>query len=126
MEDTLKISKTALAGPLAVALAIPAFAVGQSTGPNDNAKPPATAYGVTCDRLPASRSNDGDPQPGTPFSRCVSAHREGVNGKRSDLEAARLACRQAFSPSKEGRKYAECVSSTRELILGLRGLKAQA
>jgi hypothetical protein len=122
----LKISKTALAGPLAVALAIPAFAVGQSTGPNENAKPPATAYGVTCHRLGASKSNENDPQAGTPFSRCVAAHRDGVNGKRTDLEAARAACRQAFPPSKDGRKYGECVSSTRELILGLRGLKAQS
>ena len=123
----MKISKTALAGPLAVALAIPAFAVGQSgQTPNENAKPPATAYGVTCQRLGASKSNESDPQPGTEFSRCVSQHRQGVNGQKSALEAARAACRQAFSPSKEGRKYGECVSSTRELILGLRGLKAQA
>ena len=62
---------------------------------------------------------------GTPFSRCVSAHREGVSGKQPDREAARAVCRQAFSPSQEGRKFGECVASTRNLILGLRGLRSQ-
>jgi hypothetical protein len=124
----MKISRTALAGPLAVALAIPAFALGQpeTIPPSENAKPPATAYGVMCDRLGTPRSNENDPQPGTPFSRCVSAHRKGVGGQQSDREAARAACREAFSPSKEGRKFGECVASTRNLILGLRGLKAQS
>jgi len=122
----MKISKTALAGPLAaVALAIPAFATAQG-GPDDHPQPPAKAYGMICQRQHASQSNESDPQPGTPFSRCVSAHRQGVNGQKTALEAARAACRESFPPSAAGRKYGQCVSSTRELILGLRGLKAQA
>ena len=123
----MKISKTALAGPLAVALAIPAFTVGQSgQTANENAKPPATAYGVVCQREGYSKSNEGDSEPGTPFSRCVVAHRQGVNGQRSARAAARAACRGLYSPTTEGRKFGECVASTRDLILGLRGIKAQA
>ncbi len=123
----MNFSRTAVAGPLAVALAIPAFALGQpeTPPPNGNAQPPATAYGVICQRLGASKSNENDPQPGTPFSRCVSVHREGVSGKQPDREAARAACRQAFSPSEEGKKLGDCVASTRNLILGLRGLRSQ-
>ena len=122
----MRIPKTAVAGPLAVALAIPAFAAGQSgQTPNEHAKPPATAYGVICQRGGWSQSNANDPKPGTPFSRCVSQHRQGVNEQKSALEAARAACRDRFSPSSDGRRYGECVASTRELILGLRGIKAQ-
>ena len=121
----MKISKTALAGPLAVALAIPAFAVAQGGPSDDHPQPPAKAYGVICQRQHASQSNENDPQPGTPFSRCVSAHREGVNGQKTALEAARAACRQSFNPKTQGAKFGACVSSTHDLILGLRGLKAQ-
>ena len=121
----MKISKTALAAPLAVALAIPAFAVGQS-GPSEEAKPAGTAYGVMCQRAPlsASKSNENDPQPGTPFSRCVSQHRQGTNGNKTAAAAAREACRQ--NPALKGEAFGQCVASTRNLILGLRGLKAQS
>ena len=120
----MRISRTALTAPLAVALAIPAFAVGAS-GPSEEAKPPATAYGVMCQRPPlsASKSNENDPQRGTPFSRCVSQHRQGTNGGKDAAAAARDACRQ--NPNLRGRAFGKCVSDTRLLILGLRGIKAQ-
>ena len=116
----MKISKSALAGPLAVALAIPAFAIGQS-GPSDEAKPAGAAYGVTCQREGASKSNENDPQPGTEFSRCVAEHRKGTNGEKSAESAARTTCRETHP----GSDFGKCVASTRTLVLGLRGLKAQ-
>ena len=120
----MKISKTALAGPLAVALAIPAFAVGQS-GPNENAEPPATAYGVMCQRPPYNAEKD-KPSPtgnGTEFSACVRSLREGTNGQRSAEGAARRACAQ--NPNLTGTSLARCVASSKALVLGLRGIKAQ-
>jgi len=117
----VKVSKTALAGPLAVALAIPAFAIGQSESPpDDNAKPPATAYGVICQREGASKI-DNDEKPGTEFSRCVAAHRKGVNAQTTADNAARVTCRDTHP----GGDFGKCVASTRTLVLGLRGLNAQ-
>lgn len=115
----MKISRTALAAPLAVALAIPAFAIGQS-GPSDEAKPAGAAYGVMCQREGASKT-DNDTKPGTEFSRCVSEHRKGTNGQKSADSAARTTCRETHP----GADFGKCVASTRTLILGLRGLKAQ-
>jgi hypothetical protein len=77
----MKISRTAVAGPLAVALAIPAFAVGQSA-PSEEAQPPSTAYGVVCQRQGASKV-DNDTQPGTEFSRCVSSTARASTGRRA-------------------------------------------
>ncbi len=117
-----------LAGPLAVGLTIPAFALGQpeTPPPIENAQPPATAYGVICQRPARQQEQRGRPQSGTPFSRCRL--RTPGRGRRSavDREAARAACRHAFSPSQEGREFGECVASTRNLVLKLRGLKAQS
>jgi hypothetical protein len=121
----VRISRTALAGPLAVALAIPAFAIGQAGPPNRDAQPPGHAYGVICDRQGASKTNENHPDPGTPFSRCVSEHRNGVNGQKSARAAARAACRESHPPTEGGNEFGQCVASTRELILGLRGLKAR-
>lgn len=115
----MNISRTAVAGPLAVALAIPAFAVGQSA-PSEEAQPPATAYGVVCQRQGASKV-DSDTQPGTEFSRCVSEHRKSVNGQKTPGSAARVTCGETHP----GPNFGKCVASTHNLILGLRGLKAQ-
>lgn len=126
-EDTLKISKTALAGPLAVALAIPAFAIGQGTPPaSDNAKPPATAYGVMCERAPhkAGHSEQSPTRPDrTQFSECVRAFAQGTNGQSTPQGAAKRAC--AENPALTGTALARCVASSEALVKGLRGLKAQ-
>ncbi len=116
----MKISRTALAAPLAVALAIPAFAIGQSA-PSDEAKPPSAAYGVNCQRQGASKADDGPAKPGTEFSRCVAAHRRGVDGQTTADNAARVTC----GDTHPGPGFGKCVAETRTLILGLRGLKAQ-
>lgn len=116
----MKISRTTLAAPLAVALAIPAFAIGQSS-PSDEAQPAGAAFGVICQRQGASKSNMNDPKPGTEFSRCVSEHRMGTNGQKSADTAARTTCRDTHP----GRAFGQCVASTRTLVRGLQGLKAQ-
>lgn len=114
----MNISKTAIAGPLAVALAIPAFAVAQNGPPDDTPpQPPAKAYGVICQRAGHT--------PGSPeFRTCVQEHKQGVNGQKSAAAAARALCRQGDDPPRSP-EFGKCVSSTRTLILGLRGLKAQ-
>jgi hypothetical protein len=119
----LKISKTTIAAPLAVALAIPAFAVGQGA-PNEEAQPPSTAYGVICQRAPyeASKTEKASTGSGTEFSACVRALREGTNGQRSSEGAAKRACTEG---DLTGRPLARCVASTEALVHGLRGLKAQ-
>ena len=121
----MKISKTALTGALAVALAIPAFAIGQS-GPNENAKPAGQAYGVICQRPPhnASKTEQSPTGNGTEFSACVRALREGTNGQRSAQGAAKRACTQ--NDELKGTALARCVASTQALVQGLRGLKAQS
>jgi hypothetical protein len=115
----VRIPKTALAAPLAVALAIPAFAIGQ---PDENAQPSGNAYGVICQRAPNVT------KPGTPaFKACIAQHRQGVNGQKSARAAALATCRISFEPDERNTEgFRNCVASTRTLILGLRGLKAQS
>ena len=96
--------KTALAVGTLTLLAAPAFAVGPGTGlehrpdglphsgtdnPGTDNRPATTppaskrALGRVCADQGASRSNEGDPDAGTPFSRCV----------RSLARAIRSACK---------------------------------
>jgi hypothetical protein len=116
----VKISRSALAAPLAVALAIPAFAIGQAdpTTPNENAKPAGAAYGVMCQR-------EGFKPGSADFRTCMAEHRKGVSGQKSAAEAAREICKRSDPPAEDPNAFGKCVSSTRTLILGLRGLKAQ-
>jgi hypothetical protein len=116
--SSVTISKTAIAGPLAVALAIPAFAVAQNGPPDDTPpQPPAKAYGVICKR-------DGLTPGSTQFRACVHEHKQGVNGQKSAAAAARAICRLGDAPPRSP-EFGKCVTSTQTLILGLRGLKAQ-
>jgi hypothetical protein len=120
----VRIPKTALAAPLAVGLAIPAFAIGQpgdTPVENPPPQPPAKAYGVICQRAPNNH------EPGTQaFKTCVAQHRQGVNGQKSARAAALAACRNSFPPAERNSEdFRDCVAETRTLIVGLRGLKAQ-
>ena len=72
-------------------------------GPSTHSSPSNRAIGVACAKLDASKSNENDPQAGTPFSRCV----------RELAKAIRTAC-QGKSKSNEndpapGTEYSRCV-----------------
>jgi hypothetical protein len=57
----------------------------------------------------------------------VTKHRQGVSGQKTAHRAALEACREKFpSAERNSREFSKCVSSTRTLIQGLRGLKAQS
>ncbi len=72
-------------------------------GPSTHSSPSNRAIGLACAKLDASKSNENDPQAGTPFSRCV----------RGLAQAIRTAC-QGKSKSNEndlapGTEYSRCV-----------------
>jgi hypothetical protein len=104
-----------LVGVLAV-LATPALA-SRGHGRVSSPSPPSSrALGVVCAQQNASRSNADDPEPGTPFSRCVRA-----------LAQARKAACQGETKSNQndpqpGTPYSRCV---RDLARGLRSSKAK-
>src|SRR5215210_4715883 len=70
------------------------------------------ALGVVCKSEGASKSNEGDPEPGTPFSRCV----------RSLAQASKKACagepkKRPEGDTERGTPFSRCVS---DLAKGLR------
>jgi len=111
-----------LAGVLAL-MAAPALAFSGSDNPgtsnrqaNQPSPPSKRALGVVCAQQNASKSNENDPDPGTPFSRCV----------KSLAQAVKTAC-QGESKSNQndpdsGTPFSRCV---RSLVKGLRSSKAK-
>jgi hypothetical protein len=111
-----------LVGALAL-MATPALAFSGSDNPgtshrtaNQPSPPSQRALGVVCAQQNASRSNENDPAPGTPFSRCV----------KSLAQAVKTAC-QGESKSNAndpdaGTPFSRCV---RALVRGLRSSKAR-
>jgi len=117
------------------AMASPALAIGPEIGAENRAASPPSdtprsngsetgsarsgatprstrAFGVVCAREEASRSNENDADPGTPFSRCV----------RELAQATRQACmdepkQRAEGDTEPGTPFSRCV---RELARGLR------
>lgn len=113
----MRISRLLLGLAAVVAIAVPAAMALAA----DNPSPPeqAKAYGVICKREPYNT------KPGTPeFSKCVRALARGTNGTTSPSDAARITCRNA-TPPLPGRKFGECVSSTKTLVEGLVAIRAQ-
>ncbi len=113
----MRISRLLLGLAAVAAITVPAvaFAVDKPPNPPDQAK----AYGVICKREPYNT------KPGTPeFSKCVRALARGTNGTTRPSDAARVTCRNA-TPPLPGRKFGQCVSSTKTLVEGLAAIKAQ-
>jgi hypothetical protein len=113
----MSISRRLLGLVAVVAIAVPAAALAVDNPPS----PPeqAKAYGVICKREPYNT------KPGTAeFSKCVRALARGTNGTISPSDAARVTCRNA-TPPLPGRKFGQCVASTKTLVEGLVAIKAQ-
>jgi hypothetical protein len=116
-EEHMTISRRLLGLLAVVAIAVPAVALAADNPPS----PPdqAKAYGVICKREPYNT------KPGTPeFARCVRGLARGTNGSASPSDAARITCRNA-TPPLPGRKFGECVASTKTLVEGLVAIRAQ-
>jgi hypothetical protein len=80
--------------------------------------PLGRALGVVCTRQGASKSNEGDPEPGTPFSRCV----------KSLAQATKTACKgepkqRPEGDTEHGTPFSRCV---KDLAKGLRANKAKS
>ena len=101
-------------------LAVAAIAVPVALAADPPSPPTAAqAYGVICQRPPT------DNKPGTPaFRTCVTAFAKANKGNVTADDAARVICRNA-TPPLPGRKFGECVSSTKTLVHGLQAIKAQ-
>lgn len=86
----------------------------RQSGPPESTPSPRSkrALGVVCSREGASKSNEGDSEPGTPFSRCVKAM----------AQASKKACsgepkQRPEGDTESGTPFSRCVS---ELAKGLR------
>ena len=112
----MRISRWIVGLLAATAIAVPvAMAADNPPSPPDQAK----AYGVICKREPYNT------KPGTPeFAKCVRGLARGTNGLASPSDAARITCRNA-TPPLPGRKFGECVASTKTLVEGLVAIRAQ-
>src|SRR5215211_6173457 len=107
-----------LAGVLAL-MAAPALAFSGSDNPgtsnrqaNQPSPPSKRALGVVCAQQNASKSNENDPDPGTPFSRCVRSLVKGLRSskaKNADTPrgTAKVGCGRPDFDS--GREFSRCV-----------------
>jgi hypothetical protein len=78
--------------------------------------PSKRALGVVCTRLGASKSNENDPDPGTPFSRCVK------NLAQSIKTACKGESKSNANDPDPGTPFSRCV---RGLARGLKSEKAR-
>ena len=113
----MRISRLLLGLAAVAAITVPAvaFAVDKPPNPPDQAK----AYGVICKREPYNT------KPGTPeFSRVRQSARQG-HQRHHEAQRCGPGHLQERHPAAPGRKFGQCVSSTKTLVEGLAAIKAQ-
>jgi hypothetical protein len=82
--------------------------------------PHGRALGVVCKRTGASKSNEGDPEPGTPFSRCVRALAHAVK-----TACATEAKKRPEGDTEPGTPFSRCVRSLKSALRSSRSHSAK-